>query len=1775
MKSIPPTYRRLRKLVVSLTVASLLFVGLFVVHSQNPQTPQNPPLKGETGKVLLLPNSTVNAGEIKFKADTDSDGMPDDVEVSNGTNPQDPSDADADADGDGLTNGEEVAGGSNVNNPDTDGDGSSDGEEARLGYSPTDGNNTPPANAALTSIRVSPNPAGISINTQLGQDPLQLSVTGVRNDGTTADLTGSPTLTFQSSNTSIVIVDSFGNLGGIAPGQTTIRVTTGNIFADVQVVVTQVTPAALGSLAIPGYANNVDVKGDFAYVAAGSAGLVVVNVTNRTAPTVLATLDTSGNANDVRVVGTVAYVADGLSGLKIINVTNPQAPVLLATLDTPGEAYDVVVYGTRAYVADGGLGIRIIDVSNPAAPVLIGTVDTPGIAKGIDVSGDLIVVADDNPSSVVIIDASVPATPQIVGRLLLSSGSNALDLEVRDRFAYVAAFQGGMRVVDFSVPSAPVLIGGLSQFLPRDVALGGRFGVAADVVFTNAVPIFDLDDPGAPGYRGAINFAGDFNGTGVAIDDQYFYMTGSTDPFGTTNGSVGITSLFIAKYKDPAETVIDTAGVPPVVTISAPQTGQSITEGAVVPISITATDDVKVSLVQLIVNGVVVIRDVVPPYNVTYTIPLDLTTATIEARAFDVGGNSATSPPVTLNVLPDPPPSISIFSPVEGAQLTAQRVAQFLVFANDNVAVDHVEFKANGNALPNDFTTPYEASYSVPAGTTSVFLEATAVDNLGQRTSVTRTFSVGPQPPPSISILSPPAGSLLIEGQVYDLLAQASDDTGVSRVVFTVGGVTLPADTSAPFKTTFTVPTGVTSLTISATATDLENASATTTQTFAVTPPIPTTVTGRVINVANQPVAGATVSVFGQFSAQTNPDGTFSIVNVPTSQGPISATAEAIVEGEELTGTSLAVPPVPGGVTNVNNVLLQSVRYETNIGNLITFPGPSFDDKFATVTLPFPFNFYGINYTQVFVGTNGFLTFGSGDLGFNESPTNSLNGKPRIAVLHDDWFPDQTAARGIFVNTQLPNRVVFTWRNVEHNANHTNDEVNEEANFQVIIFNDGRIQFGYRNVETLGGLVGISPGGTPEKVALKHTATTLGTFVGSTQAPYEHFLGIGDAPFDLQNAFITYTPNSGFYEVKCHQAPQTTVKGRLVDPNGSPVSGARVMVLNRTVVTDPDGSFNLQKVPAAEGLLMVKGLWVAPGGQIFQGQSQPAQPLVNGLTDIGDLTLAARGQAFETDLGQPLPHASGSFPKTQLPLAFPFRFYGQSFYGQTFNRVYVNPNGYLTLTNECVKSGCNDQFTLTSTGVNDLIFAFANSPIIAPFFSTLDPGNTGEVYVKSLPDKWVMTFVNVQQPGRPETNTFQVVLNADGTIRFAYNGVGNKHGHVGLSVGLFWGMSETINFNVNWSNTLTRRMPNAYPFFETFTGDFNGQQSGDNFDLDHNVMVFFPNDNGSYDVIRQQFTGAAPASKLFFDSAIDGDVDLFSINSDGSDRVNLTSSRGDDFNSAVSPDRTRIAFDSYRDDPDAVNEEIYVMNVDGTGLVRLTNNTSDDFAPSWSPDGTKILFRSNQNGDYEIFIMDADGSNQRSLTGYSGDSGPVWSPDGTKILVNSDRDGLGGLYVMNADGTNVTHVDNTGTFNGNSDSFATWSPDGTRIAFHSYRNGEGEVFIVNADGSGLFNLTNNPSADFAPRWSPDGSKIMFQSWRDGNFKVYVINPDGTGLVKLTNLAFTEFFGAWSPDGTQISIDVFDGFDSVSLYVVNADGTGLRPLVTNSVRNFIYQWKNIP
>ena len=235
------------------------------------------------------------------------------------------------------------------------------------------------------------------------------------------------------------------------------------------------------------------------------------------------------------------------------------------------------------------------------------------------------------------------------------------------------------------------------------------------------------------------------------------------------------------------------------------------------------------------------------------------------------------------------------------------------------------------------------------------------------------------------------------------------------------------------------------------------------------------------------------------------------------------------------------------------------------------------------------------------------------------------------------------------------------------------------------------------------------------------------------------------------------------------------------------------------------------------------------------------------------------------------------------------------------------------------------------------------------------------------------------------------------------------------------------------------------------------------------------------------------------------------------------------------------------------NYDIYVMNADGSEQTRLTTAPAIDEDPNWSPDGTKIAFNSIRDGNREIYVMNADGSEQTRLTNsQGGDAGADWSPDGTKIVFASDRDGIAEIYVMNADGSEQTRLTN----NHAADVVPAWSPDGTKIAFASNRDGDiAEIYVMNADGSEQTRLTNNPTIDTTPDWSPDGEKIVFRRGLESqNPEIYIMNAaDGSEQTNISNNPAIDFDPSWSPDGTKIAFTTYrGGFGEI--YVMNADGS---------------------
>jgi Tol biopolymer transport system component len=266
------------------------------------------------------------------------------------------------------------------------------------------------------------------------------------------------------------------------------------------------------------------------------------------------------------------------------------------------------------------------------------------------------------------------------------------------------------------------------------------------------------------------------------------------------------------------------------------------------------------------------------------------------------------------------------------------------------------------------------------------------------------------------------------------------------------------------------------------------------------------------------------------------------------------------------------------------------------------------------------------------------------------------------------------------------------------------------------------------------------------------------------------------------------------------------------------------------------------------------------------------------------------------------------------------------------------------------------------------------------------------------------------------------------------------------------------------------------------------------------------------------------------------------------------SKRDRSLNVAATAQIRKIAFASDRDG----NFEIYVMNADGGGQIRLTENTAEDFSPAWAPDGKRLAFVSTRDGNAEIYLMNADGTGLTRLTNNTAsDLNPVWKPDGSQIAFVSNREGNDEIYLMNPDGSNQTNL----TMNQADDSSFSFSPNGAMIAFSSTReDSQFDIYTMNADGSGVIRVTTAAGDDISPTLS--AQRISFQTNRDQNDEIYSVGIAGGNDTRLTNNSEFDIDPALSSDDLSIVFSTSrDG--NLEIYLMNADGTGLIRLTNNN------------
>lgn len=375
------------------------------------------------------------------------------------------------------------------------------------------------------------------------------------------------------------------------------------------------------------------------------------------------------------------------------------------------------------------------------------------------------------------------------------------------------------------------------------------------------------------------------------------------------------------------------------------------------------------------------------------------------------------------------------------------------------------------------------------------------------------------------------------------------------------------------------------------------------------------------------------------------------------------------------------------------------------------------------------------------------------------------------------------------------------------------------------------------------------------------------------------------------------------------------------------------------------------------------------------------------------------------------------------------------------------------------------------------------------------------------------------------------------------------------------------------------------------------------------------------------------SGKITFTSDQDGEQDIYVINTDGSNLVELAGDISSKFNPAWTLDGTKVSFSSATEN----SASLYIMDADGSKLAKVLDTSEissyDQISPDyvfgigccssvWSPDGEKIIFKTSRSvgrfgGVGHIHILNLN-NNQMLDFQVAGWSTVFWSADSLKFGVIGAEDRCGGrwLCVMNIedgkpvdlksiygvtfpsnlywspDGNKITFA----AFLGNSknmDIYVTdvdfsnpmnitnfltkgqnvkpvWSPDSRKIAFTSCDVDMCELYIANADGSSLVKLTTWILGIDNIVWSHDSKKIIYVSAENGNSEIYMANSDGSNTLNLTKHPANDSNPVWSPDGTKLAfVSDRDGDDEI--YIMNVNDQHVFKLTKNDTNDFSPIW----
>jgi len=234
--------------------------------------------------------------------------------------------------------------------------------------------------------------------------------------------------------------------------------------------------------------------------------------------------------------------------------------------------------------------------------------------------------------------------------------------------------------------------------------------------------------------------------------------------------------------------------------------------------------------------------------------------------------------------------------------------------------------------------------------------------------------------------------------------------------------------------------------------------------------------------------------------------------------------------------------------------------------------------------------------------------------------------------------------------------------------------------------------------------------------------------------------------------------------------------------------------------------------------------------------------------------------------------------------------------------------------------------------------------------------------------------------------------------------------------------------------------------------------------------------------------------------------------------------------------------------------QIYIMDANGSHIRQITMDSSNNNFIDWSPDNKKIAFVSDRTGNEEIFVIDLNDKYEKQLTFTDARNiHPYWSPKGDKIFFNSTRDDPAAfeIYVMNADGSNVKRI----THSSDDETCARLSPSGTQLVYlKNNEHGLDDVFVMNLKDSAEQNITNTATTDGWPCWLPGGNTILYSAREDGRYKLFIYDLKQKTNTRLTDPPSPSYDAraSISGDGKKIVFNrQTDGpKNTIGIYVLN-------------------------